>query len=40
LSEAYLRRIESGAFDPMEESAAISPLRRHWAVLRRALSGW
>lgn len=40
LAEAYLQRIESGAIDPMEESAAVSPLRRHWVVLRHALSGW
>lgn len=40
LSEAYLRRIESGAVDPLDDVAAISPPRRHWLVLARALRGW
>ncbi len=40
LTGAYLDRIQSGRFDPLEESGAISPWRKHWLLLRRARSGW
>ncbi|MFC6488677.1 phytoene/squalene synthase family protein, partial [Nitratireductor sp. GCM10026969] len=36
----YLDAIEADAVDPLEESAAISPVLRHWLLLRRALRGW
>lgn len=40
LTAHYLDRIESGAVDPLEEAAAISPLRRHWLLFSRAMRGW
>ncbi|WP_159585861.1 phytoene/squalene synthase family protein [Chelativorans xinjiangense] len=40
LAGAYLDRIESGAVDPLEDVAAISPLYRHWLLLSHAMRGW
>jgi 15-cis-phytoene synthase len=40
LTDAYLDRIQSGAVDPLEESAQISAARRHWLLLKHALRGW
>ncbi|WP_309085409.1 phytoene/squalene synthase family protein [Chelativorans sp.] len=40
LTEAYLDRIQSGAIDPLEESAALAGPRRHWLLLKHALRGW
>lgn len=40
LAGAYLERIERGAADPLEETAGISPLRRHWLLLGHAMRGW
>lgn len=40
LAPAYLDRIGSRGFDPLSEAAEISPLRRHWTLLRRAMRGW
>ena len=40
LTDAYLRRIESGAVDPLVDIAEITPLRRHGLVFMRALRGW
>lgn len=37
---AYLNRIESGNIDPLNETASISPARRHWLLLRHAMRGW
>ncbi|MCT7375345.1 phytoene/squalene synthase family protein [Chelativorans salis] len=40
LAGAYLDRIERGAVDPLEDIAAISPMRRHWLLLSHAMRGW
>ena len=40
LANAYFNRIESRSVDPVTEIAAISPLRLHWLMFRRATSGW
>jgi len=40
LTGAYLDRIQGGAVDPLEESASLSALRRHWLLLKTALRGW
>jgi len=40
LTGAYLDRIVSGALDPLETSAGLSPARKHWLFLKRAMRGW
>jgi len=40
LTKAYLDPIESGAVDPLTESASLSALRRHWLLLKHAMRGW
>lgn len=40
LARPYLDRIAAPGFDAMETLAEISPLRRHWTMLRRAVRGW
>ncbi|TKT76779.1 phytoene/squalene synthase family protein [Aquamicrobium sp. LC103] len=40
LAGAYLARISARGVDPLTQIADISPLRRHWTLLRRALLGW
>jgi len=40
LTGAYLDRIQAGAVDPLEESASLTALRRHWLLLKGALRGW
>ena len=35
-----LDRIQAGAVDPLEESASLTALRRHWLLLKGALRGW
>ncbi|WP_274424119.1 phytoene/squalene synthase family protein [Chelativorans sp. YIM 93263] len=40
LAEAYFKRIEQSGLDPLDEIATLSPLRRHWLLLRHATKGW
>ena len=40
LTDAYFKRIEVGAVDPLEESVRLSALRKHWLLLRYAMRGW
>ncbi len=40
LAPAYLDAASRRGFDPLQHSADISALRRHWLLLRRASGGW
>lgn len=40
LAPAYLGRVAALGFEASTQPADISPLRRHWTLLRRATRGW
>jgi 15-cis-phytoene synthase len=40
LVPAYLDKVEAGGAAALERPIDVSPVRRHWIMLRRALGGW
>lgn len=40
LAPAYLDRLSARGVDPLTQMVSISPLRRHWTMLRCAMRGW
>lgn len=40
LTGAYLERMQRPGFSALTQTARLSPLRRHWLLLRRAAKGW
>lgn len=40
LARSYLDRISGKGFDPFQESADISALKKHWIMLKHAMRGW